>query len=449
MATSESPKRWESRGETLTILIDIGLTYGLAITVVLAISIACFTYSALGSKEPCSLLDAASPMSTREQVFCWYMESHLQCFSTACEAALVLILLRDLLQKRFYYGMLKMGCAIDFRPGGFLKDPLVRLLLWDLFHLVIFYGFLVHVLAQYSQPHSPSRNHVIGSFIAGTYRNVEDPSIYTDPERGPVRGIGGHMYGSDRGRLSPESTTTTSLKASSSNVDIGLKEESGDDAVVMITKFFFHNVPKELIWIPILTLGVIMFGLVVLFKIYGRYDIELHLVGLSEFIAGEGTADEGEAGLSKIVVLEDTPAKVIVDQHTQGIVGFTGKRSPGSPRDTLEKVYSSILALWSRDKLEHQALAPPMNLVDSLWPGHILLALKFDDSSSRWFRYLSAAIIFLSCVCLFCVATFLAFQIKWLCLELPWAAFIGIIPKAIHFGMLGYVAWSIGQCTQI
>merc|ERR1719375_182411 len=65
--------------------------------------------------------------------------------------------------------MLKQGCAIDFRPGKFFKDPLVLLIIWDVAHVVFFTILSAHWSHQYH------------NYLRGLYQ--EDASVTRPAQR--------------------------------------------------------------------------------------------------------------------------------------------------------------------------------------------------------------------------------------------------------------------------
>merc|ERR1719399_2197832 len=59
----------------------------------------------------------------------------------------MLIIARDMIQKRFFYGMLKRGCALVYTDGHYpQKDPIILYLGWIMVNILVYVCWLFHVV---------------------------------------------------------------------------------------------------------------------------------------------------------------------------------------------------------------------------------------------------------------------------------------------------------------
>lgn len=148
-------RHWEKKGSLLTILIQAGGKWGKhAVVLCLAIfgMLNDRTFDGKGKSldinwPQCKTNLAPYYFSFEKALLCKYLMSFAIGWPPVALAVLMLMISRDMVQKRLYYGMLKSNCSIVYnganRPQ---KDPLIVYILVLSLHVILFLFFLFHTV---------------------------------------------------------------------------------------------------------------------------------------------------------------------------------------------------------------------------------------------------------------------------------------------------------------
>jgi len=147
----ETPFEWEMRGKALGLILSDLVPVGLRCLLLLTI------LGALWSEPvwwlPCPVKKGG--VATADVWLCEYTKAYVLCFPEVGLAVLLLLGARNLLHKRFYYGLLKSGGVIEYSGSNPLTDSMVLVLLWCYSHVLIFLGLILFGVIE--TPHMPHK----------------------------------------------------------------------------------------------------------------------------------------------------------------------------------------------------------------------------------------------------------------------------------------------------
>eukprot|EP00927_Polykrikos_kofoidii_P012558 TRINITY_DN15422_c0_g2_i1.p1 TRINITY_DN15422_c0_g2~~TRINITY_DN15422_c0_g2_i1.p1 ORF type:complete len:381 (-),score=34.25 TRINITY_DN15422_c0_g2_i1:185-1327(-) len=165
-ATMDQPRfatrsKWENRGRTLGLFLDAAITYGYYFVVLVSLTLAV----RIGKSKlmPCSAETSASLSGLTSQYVCEYSKAFIMSFPCIAVATFVLLLGRDILQKRLYYAFLKVGGVIKFSCTNPLKDLFIIMLGVNYLHCIIYVAMtsnLAQLLLKLGQAVSSTKQQV-------------------------------------------------------------------------------------------------------------------------------------------------------------------------------------------------------------------------------------------------------------------------------------------------
>lgn len=135
---------WRQRGTILGIIIDVSGMLGSNAVVLF------FMFWNQQSKYRrtmhCEVGGPRFDLNFAQAVTCEYTKGFIRCFPALALAVMLLLVSRDVLQKRLYYCTLQSGAVIDFRHSFALKDGCVWVVLISYLHMLLHMAFLASLL---------------------------------------------------------------------------------------------------------------------------------------------------------------------------------------------------------------------------------------------------------------------------------------------------------------
>jgi len=438
-------RRWEYRGTVFWIFVEVAGSVGKHVVALCAMAMSVMVTDPDNCEE---YVDVYS-LSKLDEVVCFYTGSYLYCFPALATAAAFILVARDLLHKRFYYGMLKSGVVIDYKYTNPISDPMMWLLLWNFFHLFWYIGFIFYILWKTTDTVAGRqvRRLAAVSFSSPCILNV------TSHASRHLRATGVGLVG-----LLPDPTTLTSSTTMLDLVEATTTTHNRPCGMPIIETIpgidpgFAEHILKKVI----VTLGAIIIpGILFVIFFYLDYNLERHLVPLSEFLdtdedeeAGKDRTQAAEGALKNLVVCGDADMRdIVTDSHrkfflphaeelsqtaafallikareewilrerTERRSQWTSQMTPGKNQktrqddadssDDIEQPYNSFRA----KKLTNQKNADDMTVyfIDSLWPGQLLLSRNLIGDDAKQFRHLCYVYLAFSSVVTAMVLAFL------------------------------------------
>eukprot|EP00927_Polykrikos_kofoidii_P024249 TRINITY_DN22092_c0_g2_i1.p1 TRINITY_DN22092_c0_g2~~TRINITY_DN22092_c0_g2_i1.p1 ORF type:complete len:475 (-),score=51.84 TRINITY_DN22092_c0_g2_i1:52-1476(-) len=137
---------WEPRGSAIGIVMEISTTYGFYSFLLLNLMLGLNHFKAV--LMPCDSGHYGGIRSYVEICFCEYCKSFIDAFPSVASSVLLLLLGRDLVQKRLYYGILKAGGVIEYEHTSALKDPYMIMLIINYVHCIAYVVQTSHLLTR-------------------------------------------------------------------------------------------------------------------------------------------------------------------------------------------------------------------------------------------------------------------------------------------------------------
>jgi len=161
---------WHSNGTIVGLLVDVGGTSGYYMFLIVTMF-----FGLEANKDEllsCTVGSGDGQLKTWPQAcFCEYTKAHLLVFPLLSLSVVLVIMGRDLLQKRLYYGLLRNGGVVGFSQNKAFSDSLVLLLIVNYLHVVGHLALMYwvgHVAA-----YSPSEDET-SMMAPGFFRHQED-----------------------------------------------------------------------------------------------------------------------------------------------------------------------------------------------------------------------------------------------------------------------------------
>jgi len=372
-------KRWESRGTTLGIWIDVGSTFGKHMITLVTLLFAVVAAVKHGA-DSCHKWKKFG-LSEGDELICFYTSSYLVSFVAACFVLLFLLGARDLLQKRFYYGLLKANGVLDYMYKGLLgplKDPVVALVVWDLVHLIWYAGFLLYVMLMASS--QANQGQPINVHTA------EEVAWNTRPRPG-AKLLQSFTLGLVTLSPLPATTTMSPVAATTTSGVLlpGVAPATSEDLYKTVA----------LVW------SVVLPGLLFLVLAHGDYTITKSLVPMSEYLESDDE-EEGETQFDHLIVIQESRLNHILPEIVE--FSLTQGNAPDevtSEDDNEQATYSSIVTHWKDEKrrLKGEPVCS-LNLMDSLWPAAVIMRKGYNHSNATIFRRCFKGFVFLGLVVL-------------------------------------------------
>lgn len=333
-AQGQPEPSWTFRGKVIGIMLDLCSVFSINATLTLIM----FNGMMRGYRliMHCEWgAGSAFNLSLAQTLTCEYTKGYVRCFPSL---ALALLLLRssiNILQTRFYYGLLAAGGALNYsgRPyvSGWrraLKDPYVLLTLWCYVHILLHAAFLASMIEFKTSVvvvHSAVHEHL------GTSGNKQD-------------------------------------------VQRGSRQELELEASDM------EQLPSALFD---LTMFVVIPSTLFVCFLLQSYDLEQRMVPLSEFIEGK------EDVLKQVVVVDESTLKTIMKKHGSELT---------KTQDSVEEQYLAVLNLYKTHRSKFSGSPPPLvKMMGSLWPAEIVLqeshGYSLNNFRGLWLVAFSTAVL--------------------------------------------------------
>lgn len=143
-APEEVPLGWEKRGTALGLLID-STVYIRPFVMMMVVLLGVWTEKRWQS--PCP--PQSGEFATLKACMCEYTKAYILCFPEVALSVLLLMVARNLLQKRFYYGLLKGGGCVEYTGGSPTADAVMVFLVGCFLHILV---FMLLVLTSFVEP---------------------------------------------------------------------------------------------------------------------------------------------------------------------------------------------------------------------------------------------------------------------------------------------------------
>jgi hypothetical protein len=253
-------KEWLKRGEMLALLVGAGMTIWMqSIPLVAMVGHAAVN---TGHWFACEA-GGAYDLSAADAIVCGWTQGWTCSFAPFALTVMNLYIGRDLLAKRFYYGVLRQRGVLQFGSNNPLTDPLSLLVFIAYAHVILYLVFIIYVTGLLSS---------------------NDSAFLVQHGRGVIGGSG----------------DTDILKET-------LLARDGHAMRIVMELISFYVLPA--------TLFVVFF--------FCGYDIEISLVPLSQYVHDEVLAGDQDS-LSKLTILEDNRAKALVEEKAADILALAG-----------------------------------------------------------------------------------------------------------------------------
>lgn len=354
-----APPEWEYRGTVLGLLIDVGSASSSRAFLLITLMVGLKHHH--DRVMECEVGSTSGLESFSEVLICKYTKAYYFTFPAVATVVLLLLIGRDFLQKRLYYGLLKVGGVLAFNENQAWKDPLVLFLCGNFLHCVWFMG--LHYVAVRRDTHGAGLG--LGEEHKASLIQAPTQDLPTSPM---VMAGGG----------SPAlSTTPLAMFA------------------LMISQY-----------LPIILLIVFFFL---------AYNIEKSLVPLSEYL---NAFEDGASSMPALHTFKDSLAKHLLECSSGPVVGHDtldaayeamiaayakekGRPSQGSLEDMDQPSTSS----WVQPRL------PSIGLFRALWPADLLLRRNIGGPQARRFQYTWVGFIVIALAWLTYIEVFLLHQL--------------------------------------
>eukprot|EP00929_Paragymnodinium_shiwhaense_P094171 TRINITY_DN545_c1_g1_i7.p1 TRINITY_DN545_c1_g1~~TRINITY_DN545_c1_g1_i7.p1 ORF type:complete len:445 (+),score=145.93 TRINITY_DN545_c1_g1_i7:195-1529(+) len=135
---------WEGRGFILGLLIDVG--GATASQLFMLMPMVTNALSKDGNFLSCD--DKLHPSLSGKLMGCEYLTSFCLGFPALCSTAIMLLIGRNLLQKRFYYGMLQAGGVVTFGQNNVLKEVIFVMIAVCYLHCIGYLSLVIWVAGK-------------------------------------------------------------------------------------------------------------------------------------------------------------------------------------------------------------------------------------------------------------------------------------------------------------
>jgi len=283
---------------------------------------------------------------------------------------------RDLLQKRFYYGLLKANGVLDYMYKGLLgplKDPVLALVVWDFLHLVWYAGFLLYVMLMASSQANQGQ--------PVNVHTAEEVAWNTRPRPG-AKLLQSFTLGLVTLAPLPATTSMSPVAATTTSALLlpGVAPATSEDLYKTLV----------LVW------SVVVPGIVFLVLAHGDYTITKSLVPISEYLESDDE-EEGETQFDHLTVIQESRLDHILPE----ICEFSLGQGDTSEDDNEQATYTAIVAHWKDEKrrLKGEPVCS-LNLMDSLWPAAVIMRKGYNHSNAKVFRRCFKGFVFFGLIVL-------------------------------------------------
>jgi len=428
-SANAQPKDWEERG-TVFSLVAFSRIF-LLLTLLGSLSVVADSFLRCEQKETPALKHYG------EVITCHYTKAYIFTFPAMATTVLVLLIGRDFLQKRLYYGLLKNGGVITFSENKAYKDPLVMAMLIDFLHCVAYTLFHIMILHRQGQTMEDVR---VQGFVPHIHVPEEGKtSAVEDPMGFLLAALGGG--GPKLGGAGTRGTRTT------------FGESSGLDdyqhTVMMFVATFMETV-------------------LLLVFIWYAYDITATLVPMSEYLNAyeDLEKDQHRFAIPRLHTFKDTVARHILSDTTHITPTVKGD---------LDKIYQRVVTKYKIHKsqirsTDHDIVQTERSIEDSspgrfawtslrelssiglsrsLWPAQLLLRCDLRGNDAKnfrwvWIAYAALAILALVSV-LFIVIVEILRELVLLVASRDWEQLVPVTVLLAHTPIVGVAIWSFAE----
>lgn len=352
VSDESKPKEWESRGTVLGVCISVLATSGSHIAYLSAM------FALMKTSED-RLLSCEHGegigWGRTGRFFCDYTKAYLQCFPELALTICLLLIGRNLLQTRMYYGMLQRGSVLQYKSKNLFNDNLMRFFLWCYAHAIAHLLLLMYIIwkggvgddffEELKETKGGRQKHSEQFFLGLSHRGFQAPDNIHHPLH---------------------------------------NEELKNDVSILVELVGFFVIPSTLFLIFLFT----------------GYDIEASLVPLSQYFydARQGVHGWSARACCELTVMDDDAVKLLVEHHQDHIHDVA--ETVTEAYDELIKLYVVEGQMWeSKARSSGQTF---IGISQALWPARLLISEDATDNSSWVFRAVWMAFIVISlCLQLF------------------------------------------------
>lgn len=336
VSDASKPKEWEARGTVLGVVVSVLATSGSHLAYL------CAMFALMKTADhrllPCERGDNIG-LGRPGRFFCDYTKAYLQCFPELALTICLLIIGRNLLQTRLYYGMLQRGSVLQYKSKNMLNDNLIRFLLWCYAHAVAHLLLLMYIIWN-------------SGFQDDFVRELKET-------KGGRQKHSEHFFlGLSHDGLQPPGDVRHPIH----------DEELKADVAILVELVGFFVIPATLFLIFLFT----------------GYDIESSLVPLSQYFYDARLAVRGwtPKASCELTVIDDVAAKLLVEHHQDHIHDMA--KDVTEAYDELIKLYVVEGQMWEI-KAENTGQTF-IGISKAHWPARLLISEDATDISSWSFR---------------------------------------------------------------
>lgn len=407
---------WEGNGNVLNLCIDVASEAWTK--VILLVTLVASLEAAKPSFMMCNREDTPALANYGEVLLCHYTKGFVFSFPAMATSVMLLLFGRDLLQKRFYYGLLKAGGVMSFSDNTAHKDPFFLAMCLDFCHCIGYTLFHLMVLRREGQESNLMRGFVPEASGTSTMPPNSTPSSDTSSTAAALV------------------TLATTLLVKGAMMLLvggpklgGLKGGTGQGQTMLMLRKYLET-------IMVLVATFLETFLLIIFM-YFAYDITGTLVPMSEYLDSYEESEENP--MEYLHSFRDGIAKSILEHSPQIISNADGD---------IRKVYALIVEnyLLHRKSFRNQlslqtspagsghasprpeepssarekvvAVLTNIGLIRSLWPAKLLLRRDIRGRDPKTFRRVWLVYAVLSIVWLLQNTVLLLAQAGWVVMRL-------------------------------
>lgn len=356
----DAPKEWEARGTVLSIVIGVLATCGSHVVYLVAM------FAMMKSSRLISCSRAEYPaLGFYGAYVCNYTKAYLECFPELALTICLLIVGRNLLQQRLFYGFLMRGAVLQYKSKSMFQDGMLRIFLW------CYANAMMHLVLILWLIHQGGGDRMFEEELKETKGGTKRDSFLGVGSRG----FSGHQFlGSDDSSYDAVSGMVgDAFSYSGAPVhplhDPVLKKQI--QTLVELIGFFF--IPATLFLIYLFT----------------GYDIEGSLVPLSQYFydARNQAKKDAELGWASsascdLTVLDDDATKLLIEHHQNAI---------HDAADTVNDAIDEIIDIYAREGADWEAKVVETGqsfngIAKAHWPCRLLISEDATGISHGAFR---------------------------------------------------------------
>lgn len=356
VSNPDAPKEWEARGTVFSIVIGVLATCGSHVVYLVAM----FAMMKSSRLISCSRTEYPT-MGFYGGYVCDYTKAYLECFPELALTICLLIVGRNLLQHRLFYGFLMRGAVLQYKSKSMFMDWMLRIFIWCYANAMLHLVFILWLIHQgggdnlFTEELKESKGGTKKDMFLGV----------------GSRGFSGHQFlGTDESSFDAYSSAVGDAFAPVHPLhDPALKKQ----IQMLVELIGFFVIPATLFMIYLFT----------------GYDIEGSLVPLSQYFydARIQAKSDKDAGFSssaccELTVLDDDATKLLIEYHQDNI--HDAADSVTDAIDEIIDIYVKEGDYWERKVVE---TGQSFNgIARAHWPCRLLISEDAVGMSHGAFR---------------------------------------------------------------